>query len=95
LKISVLLAFFHGEVVLIRGERASAPLLFLVFLSACVSNTTNVVYFPFAGRYHKNFTSALATGGGLGGVLAGIAGLAQASDCYFAVDSYSASTDYV
>ncbi|KAF0700719.1 Aste57867_8773 [Aphanomyces stellatus] len=52
-------------------------LLSLVFFGGAVSATTTVVYYPFVSSFPPVFTSALATGEGLSGVVAGVLGIIQ------------------
>ncbi|CAN0355753.1 unnamed protein product, partial [Phaeothamnion confervicola] len=72
-----LLGLFHAVLTTVGGQSRSLTLFALVFLSACVSNTTNVTYFPFVARYPKVYTTALLTGEGLSGFVAGMCGILQ------------------
>ncbi|CAM9293394.1 unnamed protein product [Heterosigma akashiwo] len=59
------------------GAERSVALLALIFAAGAVSTTTNVTFFPFVGRFPKQYTTALTLGQGLAGVLFGGLGIIQ------------------
>ncbi|CAK4092963.1 unnamed protein product [Aphanomyces euteiches] len=73
----VLLALFWDRTTYFWGHEHSTALLGLVFFGGAVSATTTVVYYPFVSSFPPVFTSALSTGEGLSGVVAGVLGIIQ------------------
>ncbi|RHY85548.1 hypothetical protein DYB26_001097 [Aphanomyces astaci] len=62
-----------------------------VFFGGAVSATTTVVYYPFVATFPPVFTSALSTGEGLSGVVAGVLGIWQdpgASTMHLSVSNF-------
>ncbi|RLO12459.1 hypothetical protein DYB28_009201, partial [Aphanomyces astaci] len=61
------------------------------FFGGAVSATTTVVYYPFVATFPPVFTSALSTGEGLSGVVAGVLGIWQdpgASTMHLSVSNF-------
>ncbi|OQR97780.1 hypothetical protein ACHHYP_10014 [Achlya hypogyna] len=75
--VCVLLSIFWDQTSVIFGHSHSTALLILVFFGGMVSSTTSVVYYPFVATFPPLFTSALSTGEGLSGVIAGVLGIVQ------------------
>ncbi|OQS02094.1 hypothetical protein THRCLA_05502 [Thraustotheca clavata] len=75
--VCVLLSIFWDQTSVFFGHSHSTALLVLVFFGGMVSSTTSVVYYPFVATFPPLFTSALSTGEGLSGVIAGVIGLIQ------------------
>ncbi|EQC38302.1 hypothetical protein, variant [Saprolegnia diclina VS20] len=75
--VCVLLSIFWDQTSVFFGHEHSTALLVLVFFGGMVSSTTSVVYYPFVATFPPLFTSALSTGEGLSGVIAGVLGIIQ------------------
>ncbi|ETV70903.1 hypothetical protein, variant 1 [Aphanomyces astaci] len=73
----LLLSQFWDITSVFWGHEHSSALLALVFFGGAVSATTTVVYYPFVATFPPVFTSALSTGEGLSGVVAGVLGIWQ------------------
>lgn len=64
------------------GAERSVALLSLIFAAGAVSTTTNVTFFPFVGRFPKQYTTALTLGQGLAGVLFGGLGVSSINHAF-------------
>lgn len=73
----ILMAVLWKESVRIGGQAVSLPLYILFFAVGACSSTSNVTHFTFVSTYAASNTTALATGFGLGSMIAGLLGILQ------------------
>lgn len=73
----LLLSALWNESVYIGGKETSLPLFALFFVVGACSSSSNVAHFSFVSRFDAASTTAIATGAGLGSMLAGLLGIAQ------------------
>jgi len=72
LVISLLLPHYWSYQVIISGRYCSVGLLTMTFLAGAVCSSSGIVFFPYVAPLPKVYTSALATGSGLSGLLAAL-----------------------
>lgn len=73
----VFMAVFWDYTVPVHGGRESLPLYFLFFIVGACSSSSNVTHFTYVSLYEATNTTALATGMGVGSMLAGILAIVQ------------------
>jgi riboflavin transporter 2 len=71
----ILMTFLWDHTSNIGGKQMSFAFLCLIFITGAVDCTSSVIYWPFISNYKYYYTTALAIGEGLTGLITGIIGL--------------------
>jgi MFS family permease len=77
LSTGILMSILWNVTVSISSNQVSLPLYILFFTVGACSSSSNVTHYTFVSKFEASDTTALATGMGLGSMIAGLLGILQ------------------